>query len=165
DFTNPFVEQAIQYAITASKVILVDESKKDKLQKLLLQGKAPNGVAAGEKCKPEVAKTGLGSSAAMTASVVAVLLHYLGVVSLPLSEKSLDHGIAAISDLDLVHIIEPILVQWMQLVNDQYQELVVKSLLGARNAFLEIRLHMREMGKAAGVPVSLFCSNSHYGFC
>ncbi|KAJ8468119.1 hypothetical protein OPV22_030671 [Ensete ventricosum] len=340
DFTNPFVEQAIQYAITASKVILVDESKKDKLQKLLLQGlditilgandfysyrnqieacglplttdalaslppfssitfnsEAPNGVAAGEKCKPEVAKTGLGSSAAMTASVVAVLLHYLGVVSLPLSEKSLDHGIAAISDLDLVHIIgqsahciaqgkigsgfdisaavygsqryvrfspavlssaqvtgekhlldvvtdilqakwdhdksqfslpplmtlllgepgsggssTPSMVgsvkqwqksdpqksqetwkriasansmleeqlkklsklaadywdayshiisrcslhahgMWMQLVNDQYQELVVKSLLGARNAFLEIRLHMREMGKAAGVPI------------
>lgn len=63
------------------------------------------------------------------------------------------------------NIKEPILVQWMQLVNDQYQEVVVKSLIGARNAFLEIRVHMREMGKAAGVPVSLFCSNSHYGFC
>lgn len=63
------------------------------------------------------------------------------------------------------NIKEPILVQWMQLVNDQYQEFVVKSLIGARNAFLEIRLHMREMGKAAGVPVSLFCSKSHYGFC
>ncbi|XP_065018550.1 phosphomevalonate kinase, peroxisomal-like isoform X1 [Musa acuminata AAA Group] len=340
DFTNPFVEQAIQYAITASKVILVDESKKDKLQRLLLQGlditilgandfysyrnqieahglplttdalaslppfslitfnsEAPNGVATGEKCKPEVAKTGLGSSAAMTASVVAALLHYLGVVSLPLSEKSLGHGNAANSDLDLVHIIAqsahciaqgkigsgfdisaavygsqqyvrfspavlssaqvtgekhlldvvidilqakwdhdkshfslpplmtlllgepgtggsstPSMVgsvkqwqksdpqksqetwkriasansmleeqlknlsklaadywdayshiisscsrhahgMWMQLVNDQYQEFVVKSLIGARNAFLEIRLHMREMGKAAGVPI------------
>nr|GEV35940.1 phosphomevalonate kinase [Tanacetum cinerariifolium] len=56
-----------------------------------------------ENCKPEVAKTGLGSSAAMTTAVVAALLNYLGVVDLPLystnqkNDKSLD--------LDLVHMI------------------------------------------------------------
>ncbi|KAJ6800696.1 phosphomevalonate kinase, peroxisomal-like isoform X1 [Iris pallida] len=55
--------------------------------------------------KPEVAKTGLGSSAAMTTSVVASLLHYLGVVNLPLSTKSLPEEKSANSDLDLVHII------------------------------------------------------------
>ncbi|XP_042432517.1 phosphomevalonate kinase, peroxisomal-like [Zingiber officinale] len=38
---------------------------------------ASNGTLPGEECKPKVAKTGLGSSAAMTASVVAALLHYL----------------------------------------------------------------------------------------
>ena len=32
----------------------------------------------GGDCKPEVAKTGLGSSAAMTTAVVGALLHYLG---------------------------------------------------------------------------------------
>ncbi|KAK9076263.1 hypothetical protein SSX86_004596 [Deinandra increscens subsp. villosa] len=57
-----------------------------------------------ETCKPEVAKTGLGSSAAMTTAVVAALLSYLGVVDLPhysykdqKSEKS--------SDLDFVHMV------------------------------------------------------------
>jgi phosphomevalonate kinase len=36
---------------------------------------------------------------------------------------------------------------------NQHQEVIVRSLLGARDAFLEIRLHMREMGIAAGVQV------------
>jgi phosphomevalonate kinase len=36
---------------------------------------------------------------------------------------------------------------------NQHEELIVRSLLAARNAFLEIRLHMREMGVAAGIPV------------
>uniref|UniRef100_A0A7N0U066 phosphomevalonate kinase n=1 Tax=Kalanchoe fedtschenkoi TaxID=63787 RepID=A0A7N0U066_KALFE len=51
--------------------------------------------------KPEVAKTGLGSSAAMTTAVVAALLQYLGVANLPTKEdKSRDN-----KDLDLVHMI------------------------------------------------------------
>ncbi|WCJ21736.1 Phosphomevalonate kinase peroxisomal [Euphorbia peplus] len=54
----------------------------------------------GEKSKPEVAKTGLGSSAAMTTAVAAALLQYLGVVNL--SSPSKDKGS---SDLDMVHII------------------------------------------------------------
>ncbi|KAG6780824.1 hypothetical protein POTOM_013703 [Populus tomentosa] len=54
----------------------------------------------GQNCKPEVAKTGLGSSAAMTTAVVAALLHYLGVVDLSL--LSTNEGSA---DLDVVHII------------------------------------------------------------
>ncbi|KAJ4842573.1 hypothetical protein Tsubulata_038310 [Turnera subulata] len=56
--------------------------------------------ANGQNCKPEVAKTGLGSSAAMTTAVVAALLHYLGVVNL--SSLSNDEGSR---DLDVVHII------------------------------------------------------------
>ncbi|XP_042398893.1 phosphomevalonate kinase, peroxisomal-like [Zingiber officinale] len=339
DSVNPFVEQAVQYAIAASKVIL-SEKEKDKLQKLLLQGLditilgsndfysyrnqieahglpltreslaslppfssiafnrvASNGTLPGEECKPEVAKTGLGSSAAMTTSVVAALLHYLGVVTLPFSSRSqLDDKISD-SDLDLVHIVaqsahclaqgkigsgfdvsaavygsqryirfSPALLmptqlmgstslpdvvkhileenwdherfpfclpplmtlllgepgtggsstpsmvgavkrwqkadphksqetwkniaeanstleaqlrqlqqlsethreaynhimgicshhtygRWMELVSDQFQESVVKSLLGARHAFLEVRAYMQEMGKVAGVPI------------
>ncbi|KVH95774.1 GHMP kinase, C-terminal domain-containing protein [Cynara cardunculus var. scolymus] len=53
-----------------------------------------------KSCKPEVAKTGLGSSAAMTTAVVAALLNYLGVVDLShgsLNQKS-EH-------LDFVHMI------------------------------------------------------------
>lgn len=49
---------------------------------------------------PEVAKTGLGSSAAMTTAVVASLLQYFGRVDLPL------HGAAkedVETDLELVH--------------------------------------------------------------
>jgi phosphomevalonate kinase len=38
--------------------------------------------------------------------------------------------------------------------SNQQQELIVRSLVAARDAFLEIRLHMREMGIAASVPVS-----------
>lgn len=56
-----------------------------------------------ENCKPEVAKTGLGSSAAMTTAVVAALLHYLGVVDLTYSSK--DQKSEYSSDLDLVHMI------------------------------------------------------------
>lgn len=41
----------------------------------------------------------------------------------------------------------------MEQAADQYEASVVESLLGARNAFLEIRVNMQEMGKAAGVPV------------
>jgi phosphomevalonate kinase len=60
----------------------------------------------GEKnSKPEIAKTGLGSSAAMTTAVVAALLHYLGVVNLEGSAKDEMHREKGNSDLDLVHII------------------------------------------------------------
>lgn len=56
-----------------------------------------------ENCKPEVAKTGLGSSAAMTTAVVAALLNYLGVVDLPLYSTNQKND--KILDLDLVHMI------------------------------------------------------------
>lgn len=59
----------------------------------------------GEKSKPEVAKTGLGSSAAMTTAVVAALLHYLGVVSLPSELSGPLEGDKVSADLDIVHII------------------------------------------------------------
>ncbi|KDP21278.1 hypothetical protein JCGZ_21749 [Jatropha curcas] len=130
---NPFVEQAVQYAVAAAHATFGID-KKDVLNKLLLQGLditilgcndfysyrnqiearglplAPEALAAlpsftsitfnnedanGQNCKPEVAKTGLGSSAAMTTAVVASLLHYLGVVNLSSLSK----------DLDIVHII------------------------------------------------------------
>lgn len=57
----------------------------------------------GENRKPEVAKTGLGSSAAMTAAVVAALLNYLGVVNLSLLTGEQEQKGSA--DVDLVHII------------------------------------------------------------
>lgn len=57
----------------------------------------------GGNYKPEVAKTGLGSSAAMTTAVVAALLQYLGVVDLSsfgnLQQETDTRG------LDIVHII------------------------------------------------------------
>lgn len=57
-----------------------------------------NAENSNGECKPEVAKTGLGSSAAMTTAVVAALLHYFGVVNLSLlSTES--------SELDVVHMI------------------------------------------------------------
>ncbi|KAK6117011.1 hypothetical protein DH2020_049255 [Rehmannia glutinosa] len=58
-----------------------------------------------QKSKPEVAKTGLGSSAAMTTAVVAALLHYLGVVKLPLELNSPLQGNQVSKELDVVHII------------------------------------------------------------
>nr|QEV81810.1 Phosphomevalonate kinase [Prunella vulgaris] len=61
--------------------------------------------SSGQKSKPEVAKTGLGSSAAMTTAVVAALLHYLGVVSLPSELCDPLEGDKASADLDVVHII------------------------------------------------------------
>ncbi|OAY77543.1 Phosphomevalonate kinase [Ananas comosus] len=45
--------------------------------------------------------------------------------------------------------------QWLEQAVDQFGESIVKSLLGARNAFVEIRSHMRQMGNAAGVPVKV----------
>jgi phosphomevalonate kinase len=63
-----------------------------------------NGTMTGEKCKPEVAKTGLGSSAAMTTSVVAALLHYLGAVNLSCWRQLSIDGATGM-DLDLVHAI------------------------------------------------------------
>ncbi|KAM3233225.1 phosphomevalonate kinase, peroxisomal isoform X2 [Capsicum annuum] len=59
----------------------------------------------GENQKPEVAKTGLGSSAAMTTAVVAALLHYLGVVNLSSFSMDQSHGRKDVSDLDIVHVI------------------------------------------------------------
>ncbi|KAK6934924.1 GHMP kinase N-terminal domain, partial [Dillenia turbinata] len=139
---NPFVEQALQYCIAAAHGLL-DLSKKEVLNKLLLQGLditilgsndfysyrsqiearglplTPESLASlppftsitfntdkssEGNCKPEVAKTGLGSSAAMTAAVVAALLHYLGVVNL--SSIKCPHQKQEVGgDLDIVHII------------------------------------------------------------
>lgn len=59
--------------------------------------------SSSENCKPEVAKTGLGSSAAMTTAVVAALLNYLGVVNLS-STRGQDKE-NDIKDLDIVHVI------------------------------------------------------------
>ncbi|KAM7490990.1 hypothetical protein LguiA_033911 [Lonicera macranthoides] len=59
----------------------------------------------GETCKPEVAKTGLGSSAAMTTAVVAALLNYLGVVNLSSTSEHQQQEMKDISDLDVVHVI------------------------------------------------------------
>ncbi|KAJ8560267.1 hypothetical protein K7X08_004325 [Anisodus acutangulus] len=59
----------------------------------------------GENRKPEVAKTGLGSSAARTTDVVASLLHYLGVVNISSFSEDQSHGRKDVSDLDIVHVI------------------------------------------------------------
>ncbi|XP_062146548.1 phosphomevalonate kinase, peroxisomal [Alnus glutinosa] len=142
DSRNPFVEQAVQYAVAAAHATF-DKNKKELLHKLLLQGLditilgsnefysyrnqiearglplTPEALAAlppfssitfnieesnAENCKPEVAKTGLGSSAAMTTAVVAALLHYLGVVNLSSLTKDQDQE-KDTTDLDIVHMI------------------------------------------------------------
>ncbi|KAF9593616.1 hypothetical protein IFM89_024300, partial [Coptis chinensis] len=143
DLGNPFVEQAVQYAVAAAHVLLIDKDKKDLLQKKLLQGlditilgsndfySYRNQIEAlglpltaeslaslpafssitfnaeastGNNCKPEVAKTGLGSSAAMTTAVVAALLQYLGVVNLSFSTETLNQE-KDDANLDLVHVV------------------------------------------------------------
>lgn len=53
---------------------------------------------------PEVAKTGLGSSAAMTSAVVASVLHYLGAVRLPFSSDLAGQDSIA-AGLETVHAI------------------------------------------------------------
>ncbi|XAR54758.1 Phosphomevalonate kinase [Bertholletia excelsa] len=60
--------------------------------------------ANGGNSKPEVAKTGLGSSAAMTTAVVAALLHYIGVVNLSTTSADLQEKESTM-DLDMVHVI------------------------------------------------------------
>lgn len=148
DSSNPFVEQAVQYAVAAAKMSFAEKDKNDVFHRLLLQGihitilgsndfysfrnqilalglpllpetlstippfssialnsGSSNSTASGDNCKPEVAKTGLGSSAAMTASVVAAILHYLGVINLPILDSKLSEDNATNSGLDLVHVI------------------------------------------------------------
>ncbi|KAE9445983.1 hypothetical protein C3L33_22118, partial [Rhododendron williamsianum] len=61
--------------------------------------------ADGGNRKPEVAKTGLGSSAAMTTAVVAALLQYFGVVNLPSLSKDQYQEMETTVDLDVVHVI------------------------------------------------------------
>ena len=61
--------------------------------------------ANGENGKPEVAKTGLGSSAAMTTAVVAALLHYIRVVNLSSLSKDQHQEKENTADLDVVHVI------------------------------------------------------------
>lgn len=46
----------------------------------------------------------------------------------------------------------------MEQATEPSQQTIVKALLGARDAMLEIRSNMRQMGEAAGVPVSHFFS-------
>lgn len=53
-------------------------------------------------------------------------------------------------------------MQWIDHAVVPNKEAVVKSLLGARDAMIVIRNLMRQMGKAAGVPVS--CSPSFFNF-
>lgn len=48
--------------------------------------------------------------------------------------------------------------QWIEQATEQIQGEVTKALLGARDAMLRIRYHMRQMGEAAGVPV---CHSPH----
>ncbi len=43
--------------------------------------------------------------------------------------------------------------QWIEQATEPSREAVVKALLGSRNAMLQIRNYMRQMGEAAGVPV------------
>lgn len=59
----------------------------------------------GESCKPEVAKTGLGSSAAMTTAVVAALLHYLGVLDLNILLRDQPEFAKDAKELDMIHVI------------------------------------------------------------
>ncbi|KAI8530633.1 hypothetical protein RHMOL_Rhmol11G0074700 [Rhododendron molle] len=61
--------------------------------------------ANGGNRKPEVAKTGLGSSAAMTTAVVAALLQYFGVVNLPSLSEDQYQEMETTVDLDVVHVI------------------------------------------------------------
>lgn len=49
----------------------------------------------------------------------------------------------------------------MEQATEPSQQAVVKALLGARDAMLEIRNRMRQMGEAAGIPV---CSFFHFFF-
>lgn len=44
----------------------------------------------------------------------------------------------------------------MEQATEPSQQAIVKALLGARDAMLEIRNQMRQMGEAADVPVSPF---------
>ncbi|KAL7164760.1 hypothetical protein ACSBR2_040629 [Camellia fascicularis] len=64
-----------------------------------------NTEVKGENRKPEVAKTGLGSSAAMTTAVVAALLHYLRAVNLPSFSEEQHQEKENSVDLDAVHVI------------------------------------------------------------
>ncbi|XP_039069243.1 phosphomevalonate kinase, peroxisomal-like [Hibiscus syriacus] len=59
----------------------------------------------GGNCKPEVAETGLDSSAAMTTAVVAALLHYLGVINLSTSSEDQHRLNKNSMDLDIMHMI------------------------------------------------------------
>ncbi|KAG6550181.1 hypothetical protein Mapa_008139 [Marchantia paleacea] len=66
----------------------------------------PTEVVSGDtNVLPEVAKTGLGSSAAMTAAVVAAVLHYLSDVKLPHHGSSQTDSSALRQHLDLVHAV------------------------------------------------------------
>ncbi|KAK9275077.1 hypothetical protein L1049_022336 [Liquidambar formosana] len=43
--------------------------------------------------------------------------------------------------------------KWMEHATEPSQQGVIKALLGARDAMLGIRCHMRQMGEAAGIPI------------
>ncbi|KAK9144225.1 hypothetical protein Sjap_004128 [Stephania japonica] len=110
---NPFVEQALQYAVAAAQAVLADKIEARGLPLIpeTLASLPPfssitfNAEGSNEEnCKPEVAKTGLGSSAAMTTAVVAALLHYLGVVTLPSVDGFREQEKYA-ADLEMVHVV------------------------------------------------------------
>eukprot|EP01018_Ginkgo_biloba_P035945 Gb_31215 [translate_table: standard] len=151
DNGNPFVEQAVQFAVAAAKAVFVDDhGRQDMLNTILLQGfeitilgsndfysyrkqidarglpltsetlaslPAFSAITLNEneldkpnssskvRCAPEIAKTGLGSSAAMTTAAVAGLLHYLGAVNLTIATHATYADTVANSDLDLVHAV------------------------------------------------------------
>lgn len=46
--------------------------------------------------------------------------------------------------------------QWKGQFSEARHVELVEALLGAREAMLKIRTHMRRMGEAAGIPVSSF---------
>jgi len=56
-------------------------------------------------CTPEVSKTGLGSSTAMTTAVIKGFLHYLGVVKLPTTDCVTYSNKMMDTDLDLLHVL------------------------------------------------------------
>ncbi|KAJ7521691.1 hypothetical protein O6H91_19G063900 [Diphasiastrum complanatum] len=153
DTGNTFVEQSVQAAVSAGKIIIGDDhDKKDAFQKLLLRAIVnifagleitilgsndfysyrrqieaaclplvakslaslpqfslitSNQPDAGNLDKsswvPEVAKTGLGSSAAMTTAVVGATLVYLGIVKLPHNSGDVMNLEEMKSTLDIVH--------------------------------------------------------------
>eukprot|EP00249_Psilotum_nudum_P018359 c26763_g1_i1 orf=217-1722(+) len=67
---------------------------------------SPDGTDKSDMLVPEVAKTGIGSSAAMTTAVCACILHYLGAVKVPQARVSQKWQVNV--DLDIVHVVSQV---------------------------------------------------------